>query len=182
MVRKVSKWLLRIWGFKVIGDPGNRLPKKVYAVIPHTSNWDFPLGILVRSASGMSVNFIAKKSLFNPPLGFIFRWLGGYPVDRSKSNNFVDSMVKLFNHESKFAIVLAPEGTRKKVTELKTGFYQIARLAQVPIILVKFDFGKKEVVFRAPLWPSQQAQDFEIIYEFFGGAIGKVPSLGFERS
>ena len=172
--------MLRLWGFKIMGDVGNKLPKKVYAVVPHTSNWDFPLGILVRSASNMQVNFIAKDSLFKPPFGFIFRWLGGYPVDRSKSTNFVDTMVDFFLREKNFAIVLAPEGTRKKVDRLRTGFYHIARQAQVPIICVRFDFGRKEVVFRDPLWPSDEARDFEKMYAFYRGAQGKIPEYGFE--
>ncbi len=179
MASLISRWLLKLWGFKVIGDAGNQLPKKVYAVIPHTSNWDFPLGILVRSACKMKVNFIAKDSLFKPPFGFIFRWLGGYPVDRSKSTNFVDTMVHLFNREKEFAIVLAPEGTRKLVTRLRTGFYHIARQANVPIVCVRFDFGKKEVVFREPLLPVDKEEDFAKMFQFYEGAIGRIPENGF---
>ncbi|MDH3652010.1 MAG: 1-acyl-sn-glycerol-3-phosphate acyltransferase [Saprospiraceae bacterium] len=176
----ISRLLLKFWGFKIRGDVGNHFPKKVYAVVPHTSNWDFPLGLLVRSAGKISVNFIAKDSLFLPPFGFVFRCLGGYPVDRSKSTNFVDTMVNFFRQEEQFAIVIAPEGTRKKVDRLRTGFYHIARQAQVPIICISFDFGKKEVVFREPINPEDEEQDFAKIYAFFEGAVGKNPASGFE--
>jgi len=171
----ISRILLKLWGFKITGDVGNSLPKKVYAVIPHTSNWDFPLGILVRSACKIRVNFIGKSSLFRRPWGFIFRWLGGYPVDRSKSTNFVDVMVDFFNKEKAFAIVLAPEGTRKKVARLRTGFYYIARQANVPIICIRFDFLEKEVRFRDPILPSDEESDFKLMLAFFKGAQGKIP-------
>ena len=182
MARLICRLLLKIWGFKITGDVGNNLPKKVYAVVPHTSNWDFPLGVFVRSACNMRVNFIGKNSLFKPPWGFIFRWLGGYPVDRSKSTNFVDVMVDLFNSEDKFAIVLAPEGTRKKVSRLRTGFYYIAKQANVPIICIRFDFLRKEVRFREPLLPTEEVSDFKSMLAFYKGAKGKNSENGYDIS
>ncbi len=182
MIRTISRWLLKWWGFRIEGDVGNHFPKKVYAVVPHTSNWDFPLGILVRTAMGMRVNFVAKHTLFQPPFGFLFRWLGGYPVDRTKTSNLVDSMVEIFDREERFAVVLAPEGTRKKVKRLRTGFYHIAKGADVPLILVKFDIGNRTVVFSEPLWPRDQRSDFEAIHAFFAGAKGFIPEYGFETT
>ena len=93
MLKFICRLILKIWGFKVTGPNPELVPKKVYAVYPHTSNWDFPLGILMKFAMPIDVNYVAKDSLFKWPYGFIFRWLGGIPVDRSKSTNFVDMMV-----------------------------------------------------------------------------------------
>lgn len=182
-MRVISNLLLRLWGFRLEGNPGNGLPQRIFAVIPHTSNWDFPLGLLVRSAAGISVQFIGKNSLFKPPWGFIFRWLGGHPVDRTKRQNYVESVVDLFGKHPNFALAIAPEGTRKKVDRLKTGFYHIARLARVPIILTKFDYGNKRVVFSSPFYPTNdQNRDFEEIYAFFKGVQGKNPRLGFDAT
>jgi 1-acyl-sn-glycerol-3-phosphate acyltransferase len=180
-VRWLSRLILRLWGFQIEGDPGNSISQKIYAVIPHTSNWDFPLGLLVRSAARIDVQFVGKDSLFKPPHGFIFRWLGGHPVDRSKRNNYVTSIVDLFKRHPKLALAMAPEGTRKKVDQLKTGFYHIARLAGIPIILTQFDFGKKKVVFSPPFYPTgDQKEDFEEIYDFFRAVKGKRVDLGFD--
>ena len=176
-----SKFLLRLWGFRLDGDPSNNLPHRIFAVIPHTSNWDFPLGLLVRSAAGIKVQFIAKDSLFKPPFGPLFRWLGGYPVDRTKSHNYVEAVSNLFQSQPRLAIAIAPEGTRKKVERLKTGFYHIARMAKVPIIMTKFDFGKKVVAFSEPLYPSGDIErDFQIMKAFYEDARGRNPELGYD--
>ncbi len=180
MMRYLSKIALWLWGFKIVGDAGNKIPKKVFAVAPHTSAWDFPLGLLVRSAAGMKVSFVGKDSLFKPPFGFIFRWLGGYPVDRSKSTNFVQAAVRIFREKDRFALVLAPEGTRKKVTRLKTGFYYIAQQAEVPIILIQFDFARRQVVFSDPLYPTDMDMDMAKINRFFAGVRGFKPELSFD--
>lgn len=180
-MQTLSRILLRLWGFRLVGDPSNQLPHRIFAVIPHTSNWDFPLGLLVRSAAGIQVRFIAKDSLFKPPLGPLFRWLGGYPVDRSQRHNYVDAVADLFRQTPVLSIAIAPEGTRKKVDRLKTGFYHIARQANVPIIMTKFDFSRKQVVFSPPFYPTyDQQQDFAVMAEFYRDAKGRNPELGFD--
>ncbi len=176
----LANLLLQIWGFEVEGDPGNDVSKKLFVVVPHTSNWDFPLGILLRSAKRINVQFVAKDSLFRPPFGFIFRWLGGHPVDRSKRGHFVDKVVGLYNHHARFAIAIAPEGTRKKVHQLKTGFYHIAKQAKIPMILTKFDYGTKTITFSDPFMASEDLDhDLQVIDRFFMGAQGKVPEYGY---
>ncbi|NND09443.1 MAG: acyltransferase [Saprospiraceae bacterium] len=177
MLSWLADKLLRIWGFKVLGDPANDLAKKIYVVVPHTSNWDFPLGILLRTAKHIDVQYIGKDSLFRPPFGVIFKWLGGHPVDRSRRGNFVYKVVELYQRYDRFAIAIAPEGTRKKVDKLKTGFYHIAKLAGVPMVLTKFDYGTKSLVFSKPMFTSlNQDKDMERIEHFFKGALGKVPA------
>lgn len=171
----------KLMGWRMEGAFPFHLPKFVIAVVPHTSNWDFPIGIMVRSIFRHSdLNFVGKDALFRPPHGWFFRWLGGYPVDRSKSNNFVDSVVEIFNREKEFRLTLAPEGTRKKVDKLKTGFYYIAVGAKVPIVLVKFDYGNKCVAIAEPFYPTGDAEaDMEFISNHFRGVRGYHPELSF---
>lgn len=178
MLQRICKWLLALWGFKVTGFYPETVPKKVYAVYPHTSNWDFPLGILVKFSMPIDVNYVAKDSLFKWPYGIIFRKLGGIPVDRSKSTQFVDMMAEQYGKYPKLAFAIAPEGTRKKVGKFKSGFYFIALKAQVPIILVKFDYGNKVVDFSEPMIPSgDYNKDMATIIHHFKGTKGKNPEM-----
>lgn len=182
MFRLISVFLLRLagWNTKPVGC-FPVLPKKYVAIVaPHTSNWDFIIGILYRSVLRLEkAKYLGKKELFKPPFGFLFRWLGGTPVDRTTSQNMVDEVVKIFNTHDEFAIALSPEGTRKKVERLRTGFYNIARKANVPIIMVALDFENKRVIFSEPFTPTHdQAADFEKIISFFRPIQGKIPELG----
>lgn len=179
-MKKISAFILRLLGWSLRGGIPKDLNKYILAVVPHTSNWDFPLGLLVRASLARRVQFIGKHTLFRFPHGFIFRWLGGHPVDRSKSSNYVDSVVEIFNRHEKFAISLAPEGTRKKVDKLRTGFYFIAKKANVPIILVRFDYSQKLITFSDPFYTTDDiSSDFDYIHNFFKGAVGKIPSNSF---
>ena len=176
MLKTFSSLILKTLGWKVIGRYPEELNKFIIIPIPHTSNWDFPLGILVRTMwdPNRKVKFLGKSSLFKAPYGWFFYWLGGYPVDRSKNNNLVDAVIDLFNSKEKFAIVVAPEGTRKKVDKLKTGFYYIARGANIPLILCKFDFEHREVSFSEPFYTTDdKIADFEFIDNYYRGVKGK---------
>ena len=182
MFRAISKFLLSALGWTIITNY-DALPKKyVIIAIPHTSNWDFPIGLMVRSALGFDAKYVGKDSLFkNPVVGGILRWLGGYPVDRSQRTNFVDAVVDIFNSKEAFAITIAPEGTRKKVDKLKSGFYYIALGAKVPIIMVQFDWEHKKIVFSQPFFPSgDKDADFEFIHAYFRGVKGRNPENSFE--
>ena len=103
--------------------------------VPHTSWHDFYIGVLLRSVINIKANFIGKKSLFNPLTGWIFKALGGYPVIRKNNEKQVDAIARLFKDKDEFRIAIAPEGTRKKVKKWKTGFYYIAKKANVPIVM-----------------------------------------------
>ncbi|MCB0660433.1 MAG: 1-acyl-sn-glycerol-3-phosphate acyltransferase [Saprospiraceae bacterium] len=173
-MKYLSRLILFLWGFKITGIDPEIIPKKLYAVYPHTSNWDFPLGLLLRRAMPIRVNFIAKSSLFKFPFGWIFRSLGGIPVERSSSHNFVDTMVQVYNTHERIAFAIAPEGTRRRVTKFKSGFYYIALNAHIPIILVTFDFGKKVCNFSEPFTPTgDYKKDMSFIIQHFQGAKGK---------
>ncbi|MCK0162049.1 lysophospholipid acyltransferase family protein [Allomuricauda sp. F6463D] len=179
-MQKLAKFIyFTLLGWKLKGSFPN-VNKCVIIVIPHTHWLDFFLALLIRKVIKKEINFIGKKSLFKPPFGWFFRWTGGAPVDRSKNSNTVDSTVQIFNSRKKFRLALAPEGTRKKVTALKTGFYHIAKKANVPIVMVAFDFGKKEIKIGEPFYPTESLnKDFEKIHEFYKGVKGKIPEYSF---
>jgi 1-acyl-sn-glycerol-3-phosphate acyltransferase len=159
--------------------PYHHLKKFVMIVGPHTSSWDFIIGIAYRSLLGLQrTKFLGKKELFNPPFGGLLRAMGGIPVDRSERHSLVEQVVALFNVQHEFTLALSPEGTRKKVQKLKTGFYFIALKAMVPIIMVGFDYKNKTVVFSEPLMPHYQEEDFKIIEGFYGAIYGKIPENG----
>lgn len=176
----LSKFILWVLGWKITGHYPAEIDKVVIAVAPHTSTWDFPLGILVRSAGRFEANFVGKHTLFQGPFGFVFRWLGGIPVDRSAKHNFVSATVEAFQREKHLHLVIAPEGTRKKVDKFKTGFYHIARLSGAPICLCKFDFARKEVFFDPVLFhPTGDEQaDLEYLWNYFKGVRAKNPERG----
>ncbi len=175
----ISKFIYtKILGWKLVGEFPKELKKYIVIGAPHTSWKDFPIAILARNSWGVKINFIGKKSLFKPPFGFIFRWLGGAPVDRSKSNNKVDAIVDVFNKHDEFRLALSPEGTRKKVDKWKTGFYYIAKGANVPIIMFAFDFEHKQIILAEPFYPTDNMEsDFEYFYSFYKDIKGANPEL-----
>lgn len=180
MMSQISRWILNMLGWKIINRIPPNLKKYIIAVVPHTSNWDFPLGLLVRSALGLKTGFVGKSSLFKPPYGWIFYWLGGQPVDRSKRTNYVDQVAEVFQKREEFSMTIAPEGTRKKVDKLKTGFYYIAKKAEIPIILCKFDAGNKTIDLSEPFYPgNDSAKDIEYIENYFKGVRGLKPKNSF---
>ncbi len=179
-MRLLWKLYLLITGWKVQSDFPHHIPKSVIIVAPHTSAWDFIIGLAVRSVMRLQhVKYLGKAELFEGRFGFFFRKLGGYPVDRSNKHNMVDQVVDLFNQHEQFVLALSPEGTRKKVERLKTGFYHIAKKAAVPIIMTAFDFKKKEVYFAAPFYPTDdEAADFKRIISFYAPVQGKKADQG----
>ena len=170
--------LFTLWGWKLENDFPKTPLKYIVIAAPHTSWVDFPIAILSRMASGTMIHFIGKGSLFKPPFGFFFRALGGTPVDRTKSNNLVDAVVDVFNAKEKFILGLSPEGTRKKVDKWKTGFYYIAKGANVPIVMATLDFGKKKIKISEPYYTtSNKDKDFEVFHSYFKNVKGKNPEL-----
>lgn len=174
----LSKFIFtKLMGWKLVHDFPQDLKKYVVIAAPHTSWQDFPIGILARNTSGVKINFIGKASLFKPPFGFIFKSLGGTPVDRSTSNNLVDAIVNIFNEKEQFRLALSPEGTRKKVEKWKTGFYFIAKGANVPIVMATLDFNKKEVKVSEPYYTTEDVEkDFEYFHSFFDAKMAKKPA------
>lgn len=180
MLQALAKFIYyKLLGWKTVGTFPD-IDKCVIIVVPHTSWVDFFLGLLIRKVWNQEINYIGKKSLFDSPFGWFFKWTGGAPIDRSKSNDTVKATAKVFESREVFRLTLAPEGTRKKVTEWKTGFYYIAKEAKVPIVLVAFDFGKKEIKVSQPQYPTDNMiKDMETYKAFFKGVVGKVPEYSF---
>jgi len=176
MIKHICTALFYLLGWKLQGTVPTHLKKGVLIVSPHTSNWDFIIAIITRGMLDLPVRFLGKHTLFNAPYGFIFKALGGYPVNRSKSHNLVDDMVKAFNTHDEFILSLAPEGTRSAVTRWKTGFYYIAKQAKVPIVMAGMDYATKQIIISDAFYPSNnQTADFEHMYAFFYPIKGKYP-------
>lgn len=170
--------LFKLMGWKVV----NNFPKlKKYLIIaaPHTSWQDFPIAILAKFATSLKANYIGKASLFKWPYGFLFRWLGGAPIDRNKSTNKVQAIVDVFNARDEFILGMSPEGTRQKVNQWKTGFYYIAKGAHVPIVMVTLDFKNKQLKISEPYsLTDDMGADIKYLRSFFDKVQGKHPELG----
>ena len=175
----ITKFIFtKVLGWKMVGDFPADLKKYVIIGAPHTSWKDFPIAILARGAFNVKANFIGKASLFKPPFGFIFKALGGTPVDRSKSNNKVDAIVALYNSKDELRLGLSPEGTRARVTTWKTGFYYIAKGANVPIVMFAFDFAKKQFIVSEPYYVTDNKEaDMKHFYDFYRHVKGAKPAL-----
>lgn len=174
--------------FKLLGwDTAVHFPKGVKKCViiagPHTHWMDFPVGLAYRSILRIEqARFLGKKELFDGPFGFFFRWVGGIPVDRFSKHNVVDQVVDVLASKEEIMIALSPEGTRKKVDRLRTGFYHIAKKAGIPIVMIGLDFENKRVIVSEPYFPSKnEKNDFDRILEFFKPIKGKIPSQGFQE-
>lgn len=171
---------LRLSGWTIKGSFPHHLPKIVVIVGPHTSSWDFIIGLALRSKLRLThARFLGKEELFRGPFGFFFRKAGGLPVDRLHQHHLVDQVVKLYHDQDYFTLVLSPEGTRKKVDRLRTGFYHIAKKAGVPIVMAGLDFSKKQASISEPFFPTDdESADFQHFYRFYAPLQGKVPQQG----
>lgn len=168
--------LYTIFGWKTVGSFPKELKKYLIIAAPHTHWQDFPLGVMTKFAEGLPANYIGKASLFKPPFGFIFRWLGGTPIERSTSSNKVAAIVDIFNSHDNFILAMSPEGTRKKTESWKTGFYYIAKGANVPIVMIAMDFKNKEVRVAEPYYlTAHMENDFNFFHKYFEGVQGKIP-------
>ena len=177
------RWLAKliyskILGWKVVGNvtmSKNTIKKAVIIAAPHTSWQDFYIALLMRSVIGVKSNFVAKKELFKWPFRYYFKAIGGAPLDRQPGQNKVEAIAKLFENRDEFRLALSPEGTRKRVDEWKTGFYYIAKKANVPIIMFTFDFEYKQNKVSEPFFPTDDLEsDFKYMRSFFEGVKGKI--------
>jgi 1-acyl-sn-glycerol-3-phosphate acyltransferase len=144
---RLARWVLHRLGWRLEFE-GFPARQGVAIVYPHTSNWDFPIGMLAKWALGIPAHFWGKDSLFKfPVLGAWMRWVGGIPIDRSSSRGVVGQMVHVLEAHKKndqlLWLGLAPEGTRSLTPGWRSGFYQLAVGAKVPLALVKLDWGQR---------------------------------------
>ena len=156
-MQAVGRALLRWMGWTVEGEVPNR-PKLVIAVAPHTSNWDFVVGIAAMFALDLKIGYLGKHTLFRWPFGGIMRWTGGIPVDRSSRHGVVGDSVAAFAATERRILAIAPEGTRSQVRQFKSGFLQIARGAGVPVVLATLDWGARVVRFGPTFDPGEDIE------------------------
>ena len=169
--------LLRLAGWKVVlvRPPG---PKAVVIVYPHTSNWDFIVGILARYATALPFRFVGKDTLFRWPFGGLFRRLGGIPVNRRQSTGFVGDLIEAFDKADSLYLAIAPEGTRRRIDHWKSGFYRVALAANVPLGLAFIDYSRREVGIEAWLSLSgNEAEDLAGIRAGYSNKRGKKPEM-----
>jgi len=175
MIKSISQFILRVIGWQAHSTiPA--LEKYVLIGAPHTTNWDFPLALLALSSLGMKFNWVGKHTLFWWPLRVFLEAIGGIPVNRSGGSAFLKQAIELYKERNKLILAIAPEGTRSRTSHWKSGFYVIARKANVPIVLGSMDYPTKQIKIGMALMPSGNIDDdFERIREFYRGTIGKYP-------
>ena len=177
LMRALSCAMLRLLGWRTEGMTAQEIaayPKYVLIGAPHTSNWDFPYTLMVCFALRLRVVWMAKASLFRWPLGPLSRWLGGIAINRSASTNTVQNTIDAFAARERLAVIVAPEGTRGKVTHWKSGFYHIAHGAGVPIALAYLDFKHKTGgIGRMFHTTGDIVADMAAIQQFYSSVTGK---------
>ena len=172
--RAIIAWFTR-QGWSVEGRAPE--PRKfVVIAAPHTSNWDFLYFIGAADGLNLDLSFVGKKTLFRWPFARLMRDMGGIPVDRTRSTNYVDAMVKEFGRRSEFMLTIAPEGTRGRTSGWKSGFYHIAMGAGVPLVCGFMDYKRKTVGLGMTLWPSGDYEaDLKTLFAYYATHTPKFP-------
>jgi len=170
-----AKFTLWLFGWKV----DQNIPKEksyIILVAPHTSNWDFIVGRLVIGSLRVPQRVLMKKEMFFFPVKYLLKSLGAMPIDRKKSVKMVDYVVQMFKENDDFVFSITPEGTRSYVEKWKTGFYHIATKANVPLVLGKIDYKKKEAGLAKVVYTSGDFdKDFREIIDFLSNVTGRNP-------
>jgi 1-acyl-sn-glycerol-3-phosphate acyltransferase len=174
-MQKLSRWLFKLLGWQLVGSLPDR-KKYIIIAAPHTSNWDLIICLIARASLAVKVEFFAKSQLFVFPFNYLFKALGGTPVERTHHHNLVDAAVKLFHARDSLILGLAPEGTRSPVKRWKYGFYHIAHNANVPIVMLGLDYASKALRISEPFWTSGDIEaDFAKIIAYFRQMKGRHP-------
>lgn len=166
---------MKLVGWKVnISTPD--FPKCVICVAPHTSNWDFVIGKLAYLSAGREAGFLMKETWFFPPLGWIFRSIGGIPVPRKKKSDLTDYLIDKYKNSAKLSLAITPEGTRKRTDKWRKGFLHIALGANVPIVLAYIDYREKIVSLDKVFKPSGNVKyDLNEIKKYYSNFNAKFP-------
>lgn len=179
MLRGFARALLLACGWRIefTAPPG---PRGILIVYPHTSNWDFVIGLLAKWAIGLPLRFVGKESLFRgltgATLGALMRLWGGRPVDRHRASGAVEQLAQLMRSEPWFWLAMSPEGTRKFQDHLRSGFYHLALAMQVPVGLAFIDYGRKRIGVRDYLYMSGDvARDLARLREVYADKRGLYP-------
>jgi 1-acyl-sn-glycerol-3-phosphate acyltransferase len=173
--RALGKLVLALMGWRVEGELPD-LPRFVVAAAPHTSNWDFVVGVATMFALDLDLSFIGKHTLFRWPFAGVLRWMGGIPVDRGASHGLVEEAVEAFASVDRRILAIAPQGTRKRGARFKSGFLRIARGANVPVVLASFDFAARCLRFGPSFMAGEDVDaDLARVEAFFASVQGKNP-------
>ena len=178
VTQRFCKWLLykRLGWTKEVTEVHPE--KYIICLAPHTSNWDFIMGLLYSRAEGLLINFLMKKEWFFWPLGSMFRKLGGRPVYRSKHTSMTDALAETAARADKFGLCITPEGTRSLNPDWKKGFYFIALKAGIPVLLYGLDYSQKKIVCTKTIVPTGDFDtDIKEIKTYFKDFKGKKPEL-----
>lgn len=175
LLRFIGRSILFCCGFKLDVKLPNE-PRFVLLLAPHTSNWDFALALATVTAVDLRANWFAKHTIFKPPFGAFFRWIGGIALDRDSPRAALKQIVTAFKDNQQLVFCIAPEGTRKRIEKWKPGFYLIASAAKVPILCGYVDYGRKVCGTGLVVHPSgDYAADIEKIQAFYRTITPKFP-------
>ncbi len=176
MLKYISGLILKIIGWKYVGDFPYERKRFIFLLAPHTSNLDFFLGRLFFFQLNVPVKFLIKKEAFFWPFGGLLKRWGGIPVDRKKNNRMVDYVAGLFEKHDTFYLVVTPEGTRKLQKQWKRGFYYLSLRAKVPLALSYIDYAKKEVDIMEMFTPTgDYKKDLEYIQSRYMDKVARHP-------
>ena len=174
--KKLSRFILKSCGWKIGETASKDMKKCVLIAAPHTSNWDFILGLLCYRAMGMRMNFLIKKDWFKPPVGVLIKKAGGIPVDRRGKTNLTDQIVNQFHSSDYMHLIVTPEGTRKPVKNWKKGFYHIALKANVPIVIGELNYKEKVMNMENVFYPTgNYPEDIKVIRSYFSKRMARYP-------
>jgi len=164
---------LKMLGWRIEGEIPD-IKKFVIIAAPHTTNWDFPITLAITFVFKIKIYWMGKAAIFRWPFGSACRWLGGIPIDRSQSQNVVEQSVRAFKEMDNLIMIIPPEGSRKKVSYWKTGFYRIAEGANVPIVLGYLDYQRKVGGIGPTFYPTGRIEeDMREIKTFYATITGK---------
>ena len=174
-MKALPRFLLKIFGWTLsLKPPETRRYVVIFA--PHTSNWDFVIGILAAWGIGLKVHWIGKHSLFESPLGPLFRFWRGIPVERDRRGRMIEQMAARFEATDDFILAIAPEGTRGHTDHWKSGFWHIARAAEVPVVMAFIDYRHKRIGLGESFLPGTDIEaDFKQIRAFYSDKQGRCP-------
>lgn len=171
----IGRMVLSALGWKEEGSVPDA-PRFVLLAAPHTTWWDLPISLGVGYVMDLDIVWIGKHTLFEGPFGGFFRWLGGVPVDRRASHNYVQQMADLIRSRDRIMLMLAPEGTRKDTAYWKSGFYWIAKTAEVPIVCAFLDYKRRRGGLGPVITPTEDLRaDVAKIRAFYGSVTAKHP-------
>lgn len=173
MLLRLIYWIYRLMGWKLTGSIPAECQRCVMIAAPHTSNWDIIFALGAFYEMKIPVKFTIKKEWFSFPFKTLMKALGGIPIDRSPKKpgdprpSMVEAMANIFAQNDKIAVMVTPEGTRKRNENWKTGFWYTAKLAGVPICLGYLNYAKKEAGVGKVIYPNNLEEDMAAIMAFY---------------